>query len=96
MLTTFNELAEAELNDAIGYYETEQVGLGAAFLAEIRRSTVAIIEYPGASPTIRGTVRRRLCERFPYALLYEHHVDQIRILAVMHLKRRPSYWVGRR
>ena len=60
MLTTFNELAEAELNDAIGYYETEQVGLGAAFLAEIRRSTVAIIEYPGASPTIRGTVRRRL------------------------------------
>ena len=25
MLATFNELAEAELNDAIGYYETEQV-----------------------------------------------------------------------
>ena len=96
MLATFNGLAEAELNDAIGYYETEQAGLGATFLAEIRRSTAAIIEYPGASPIIRGTVRRRLCERFPYALLYEHHVDQIRILAVMHLKRRPSYWVGRR
>ena len=43
MLATFNELAEAELNDAIGYYETEQVGLGAAFLAEIRRSTGAIV-----------------------------------------------------
>ena len=45
MLATFNELAEAELNDAIGYYETEQVGLGAALLAEIRRSTAAIVEY---------------------------------------------------
>ena len=43
MLATFNELAEAELNDAIGYDETEQVGLGAAFLAEIRRSTAAIM-----------------------------------------------------
>ena len=64
MFATFNELAEAELNEAIGYYELEQVGLGAAFLAEIRRSTAAIGEYPEANPIIRGTVRRRLCERF--------------------------------
>ena len=96
MLATFNELAEAELNDAIGYYETEQAGLGAAFLAEIRRSTAAIVDYPDATPIISGTVRRRLCEKFPYALLYEHQVHQIRILAVMHLKRRPNYWIGRR
>ena len=68
MLATFNELAEAELNDAIGYYETEQIGLGAACLAEIRRSTAAIVEFPEASPIVRGTVRRRLCGRFPYAL----------------------------
>ena len=96
MLATFNELAEAELNDAIGYYETEQIGLGAAFLAEIRRSTAAIVEFPEASPIVRGTVRRRLCGRFPYALLYEQHVDEIRVLAVMHLKRRPNYWINRR
>lgn len=96
MLATFNQFAEAELNDAIGYYETELAGLGAAFLAEIRRSTAAIVEYPEANPIVSCTVRRRLCERFPYALLYQHQVDQIRILAVMHLKRRPSYWIGRR
>ena len=35
MLATFNEFAEAELNEAIEYYELEHVGLGAAFLAEI-------------------------------------------------------------
>lgn len=49
---TFNELAELELYDAIQYYEQEQPGLGAAFLAEV-------------------------------------------LLAVMNLKRRPWYWVGR-
>ena len=96
MRATFNELAEAELNDAIAYYETEQVGLGTAFLEEVRRLTAAIVEYPTAGPIILGTVRRRLCLRFPYAVLYEVHADQIRILAVMHLKRRPNYWVGRR
>jgi plasmid stabilization system protein ParE len=93
---TFNELAEAEFNDAIAYYETEQVGLGTAFLEEVRRLTAAIVEYPNAGPIILGTVRRRLCSRFPYALLYEVHTDQIRVLAVMHLKRRPNYWIGRR
>jgi plasmid stabilization system protein ParE len=93
---TFNELAEAEFNDAIAYYETEQVGLGTAFLEEVRRLTAAIVEYPEAAPIILGTVRRRLCSRFPYALLYEVHVDQIRILTVMHLRRRPNYWIGRR
>jgi len=43
---TFNELAEHELNDAIQYYEHEQVGLGVAFLAEVRRCTEALVEYP--------------------------------------------------
>ncbi|MEQ1912982.1 MAG: type II toxin-antitoxin system RelE/ParE family toxin [Vicinamibacterales bacterium] len=95
MVPTFNELAEAELNDAIRYYENEQVGLGAAFLAEVRRCTAAILALPEASPVIRGQIRRRLCDKFPYALLYERRGDQIRVLAVMHLKRRPNYWVGR-
>ncbi len=95
MRATFNELAEAELNDAIAYDETEQVSLGAAFLAEVRRLAAAIVEFPNAGQIILGTVRRRVCSRFPYALLYEVHPEQIRILTVMHLKRRPNYWVGR-
>jgi hypothetical protein len=32
---------------------------------------------------------------FPYALLYKIKPSGIQILAVMSLKRRPSYWVGR-
>ena len=61
MRATFNELAEAELNDAIAYYESEEFGLGSVFLAEVRRMTSAIVEYPNAGPIILGTVRRRLC-----------------------------------
>ena len=34
MRVTFNELAERELNDVAQYYEYEQSGLGAAFIAE--------------------------------------------------------------
>lgn len=95
MRATFNDLAERELNDAIQYYEHEQAGLGAAFLAEVRRCTTAIVEYPEAGPIVHGVVRRRLCQRFPYALLYSRRTDETRVLAVMNLKRHPHYWVGR-
>jgi plasmid stabilization system protein ParE len=67
---TFNELAERELNDAIQYFEHEQSGLGAAFLAEVRRCTSAITEHPEAGSVVVGRIRRRLCQRFPYGLLY--------------------------
>lgn len=96
MRVTFNELAERELNDAIQYFEHEQAGLGLAFLNEIRRCTAAISEHPAAGAIVLGDVRRRLCHRFPYGLLYAVAAIEIRILAVMNLRRRPDYWVGRR
>jgi plasmid stabilization system protein ParE len=92
---TFNELAERELNDAAQYYEREGPGLGSTFLVEIRRCTDAIVEHPEAAPIALGAIRRRLCQRFPYGLLYSVHGEEVRILAVMNLKRRPGYWVGR-
>lgn len=95
MRVTFNELAERELNDAARYYELEQVGLGAAFITEVLRCTEAIAEHSEASPIVLGSIRRRLCQRFPYGLLYAISGSELRILAVMNLKRRPGYWVGR-
>ena len=95
MRASFNELAERELNDAAQYYERERTGLGTAFLDEVDRVAAMILEYPEASPAVLGGVRRKLCERFPYALLYSIRGDEIRILAVMNLRRRPGYWAGR-
>jgi toxin ParE1/3/4 len=92
---SFNPLAERELNEAAQYYQLESPGLGTAFLAEVEHSCSAIIEYPDAAPAVRGSIRRRLLRRFPYALLYTVRPDVVRILAVMNLKRRPTYWLGR-
>jgi len=92
---TFNELAERELNDAAQYYEHEQTGLGVAFIAEVRRCSEAIADHPESGSIVLGAIRRRLCQRFPYGLLYTVAGRELRILAVMNLKRRPGYWVGR-
>jgi plasmid stabilization system protein ParE len=95
MQISFNPLADRELNDAAQYYELESPGLGAAFLSEVERSCNEITKYPAGGPVVLGSVRRRLLRRFPYALLYSIYPDGVRVLAVMNLKRRPGYWIGR-
>jgi len=91
----FHRLAERELNEAAQYYEVEEPGLGSSFLQDIDRCLRSIEDRPEAGAILRGSVRRRLLRRFPYALLYKIKPSGIRILAVMNLKRRPGYWVGR-
>lgn len=95
MKVSFHRLAERELNDAAQYYEHESSGLGAAFLAEVERAYKLINDHPQAGRILLGAIRRRLLQRFPCALLYSIQPELIRILAVMNLKRRPLYWVGR-
>ena len=92
---TYHRLACRELNEAAQYYESESPGLGAAFLDEVERCTQTIVNFPEAGPLITKTIRRRIFPRFPYALLYSIKPDRVRVLAVMNLKRRPMYWIGR-
>jgi plasmid stabilization system protein ParE len=92
---SFHRLAERELNDAVLYYESESPGLGVIFLDEIERFIEAIANNPSEGIKVRGQVRRRILRRFPYGILYSVKAEGIRILAIMHLKRRPMYWVGR-
>ena len=92
---SFHRLAELELNDAALYYEREKRGLGVKFLDEIDRYIEAILKNPNAGHSVRGPVRRRILRRFPYGILYSVKEDAIRILAIMNLKRRPTYWVER-
>ena len=92
---SFHPLAERELIDAARYYEHESPGLGSLFLDAAERCELAIIEHPQAGPIIQGEVRRRLMRTFPYALLYTVSPLGVRILAVMNLRRRPMYWIGR-
>ncbi len=91
----FHRFAEYELNEAAQYYDLEAPGLGPAFLEEVDRCLQSIQAAPEAGAILHGTVRRRLLRRFAYALLYKINPSGIRILAVMNLKRRPNYWVGR-
>ena len=95
LAASFHALAERELNDAARFYKTHTPGLGAAFLDDAERCVLAILEHPEAGRVMLRKVRRRLLRRFPYAVIYRARPGGIRVLAIMNLKRRPHYWVGR-
>jgi plasmid stabilization system protein ParE len=93
---SFHPLADLELNEASYFYNSENPGLGAVFLDEVERTIARVLEHPDAGILVAGSVRRRLIPRFPYGVLYRVKVDTVRILAIMHQKRRPFYWQDRR
>lgn len=92
----FHRLAERELEEAVTHYDEVSPDLGASFVVEVRRAIDLLGRHPQLAPRLRNDIRRFVLDRFPYSLLYRHLADgTIRILAVAHHKRRPTYWVGR-
>lgn len=81
--------------EAAGFYEERVRGLGQEFLNEIEQALPGIREHPEISPKVLGDIRKRLLNRFPYALLFSEEPDAILIVAIAHLSRRPGYWIDR-
>ncbi len=88
--------AEWEMVQAARYYEAQVPNLGYDFLSEIHRAVKSIEDNPEAAPNIKGSIRRRIIRRFPYAILYQIDPSEIVILAIMHQHRGPDYWHGRK
>ena len=85
-------LAEEELNEAAAYYEARSRGLGVTFLSAVETTLDRIATHPEAGIPVTKAIRRKIVSQFPYSLLYAVAGEDLRVLAVMHHKRRPFYW----
>ena len=81
--------------EAAAYYESRAEGLGREFLRRIHKAVLDIEQHPDRWPVVGFGVRRRLVHRFPYGILYKIEADEIVVVSVMHLSRRPDYWIER-
>jgi plasmid stabilization system protein ParE len=95
MKLRFHPEAAIELKEAIFYYEERQAGLGKQLSLEIKSTVQLITAHSQAWTMIEHNIRRILVRRFPYGVLYSVVNDEIYILAVMHLNRKPNYWKNR-
>jgi len=92
MGVTVLQEAEAELWEAVAYYEDRAPGLGLDFVTETERSIQAVAEQPERWPIRSDGTRRYLVHRFPYLVVYAYESDHVWVLAIAHCKRRPAYW----
>lgn len=91
----YNVLAEAELQGIVERYEDLKSGLGLRFLDAVNKKTDEILESPRRWRLFGGS-RRVLLARFPYGIVYrEISEEEVEVVAVAHLKRRPTYWRAR-
>jgi len=87
--------AREELLRATRYYAQQAPGLRTEFLSAIRSTERMILTFPESTPRIRGEIRRALLHKFPYSILYSIRGRLLVVVAVMHERQRPDYWLSR-
>ena len=90
----------AEIDATAAWYDGQRVGLDLEFLVDLRDTLTSLRAAPGVSTPDReapteARVRRRRLHRFPYAIVFAKTTTDYVVLAVMHLRRRPGYWLSR-
>jgi toxin ParE1/3/4 len=89
--------ARAEFDAAQDYYrEHASLYIAASFVLRFERAVELLRSHPDIGTPVSQRLRSLPLRRFPYTLIYEHHGDSLRILAVAHQRRRPRYWARRR
>lgn len=91
----FHPAAAAEYTEAAEYYAKVSLDLAGRFHDDVEAVIQKVRRQPERFRRVFAPIRRALCNRFPYAVLYIDQPDQIWIVAVMHGMRHPGYWRSR-
>jgi len=92
MQARFLEPAEAEVEEAIAYFDRRLAGLGDRFEHEVEATVARITEYPRIGSPLTKRVRKFRVRKFKYNIVYVLEDNEIIIIAVAHHKKRPRYW----
>lgn len=87
--------AQADVANAISYYNAQEPGLGADFAKEVRKTLERILQYPKAWAQVSRRTRRCQVNRFPYGVFYSFKDDIVFVIAVLHSHRQPRTWQTR-
>jgi plasmid stabilization system protein ParE len=79
--------AEADLQAAWAWYESQRPGLGDEWLIEIRAAIHQLKNDPERRPLYYRDFRRLLTRRFPYKLFYRIENGRVIVFRILHAKR---------
>jgi plasmid stabilization system protein ParE len=84
--------ADADLDEAFQFYESQRTGLGSQFLTDVDRRLAEVATAPLVPPVWRGQYRRAKLRQFPHYLyyLYDASADRVVVKTVFHPSRDPA------
>ncbi len=89
--------AADEMTAAAEYYEERRTGMGERLINRVQLAVARIEAMPGIgapSSSRYPEIRRHAVKGFPCCVVYATE-PVITVIAVMHTKRRPGYWMDR-
>lgn len=97
---SFHLAAERELVEALAWYRERSEIAADNFLTELKATVAKMQQWPLSAPVVDQTeagteIRQVRLRHFPYAVVYVNSEDQLRIIALVHLRRVPGYWTSR-
>jgi plasmid stabilization system protein ParE len=81
--------AEADVRQAMQWYDAQRAGLGGEFIAELDRVFALIETSPALFAITYRTTHKVSLRRFPYAVLYLERNFDVIVLGVIHQRRHP-------
>jgi len=94
-VTSATPAAEADIAEAIDWYEDQAAGLGARLLSEVNGLRARIAANPFQFPLVYRDARKASLHRFPYVLFFRVLEDEARLLAFFHTRRDARRWQAR-
>jgi plasmid stabilization system protein ParE len=88
--------ADADLKEALAWYECINPDLGLRFLMATESAVEIIAQHPLRFQTVHNQMRRIGIRRFPYGIFFQAEPNRIVVLACIHGRRNPKRWKVRR
>ncbi len=79
--------AQADIDNTVSWYDSQDFGVGSAFLSELKSLLKRIADKPKRNPFYKPGLRRAKTKSFPYTVFYSQRDETVFIHAVMHHRR---------
>ncbi len=97
MIASVSPEADQELSEGAIFYAREaSAEVGLAFILEYERALELLCSNPRLGAIWRNRRRRFPLRKFPYSIIYYIVGEDLRVIALAHHGRKPTYWSGRK
>jgi len=84
--------AEADIQEAVIWYESKSIALKIRFLNEVEELLKFLLLFPSSKQIRFDNTRLAFLKDFPFGVHYLVEVNKVIVLRVLHTSRNPKNW----